>query len=99
MEVPTQTVCANSECGHPLKDHIDVPVTTLKQIKHEVHPCLYVERDNTSFAVCACTDFILPVPQAVPEPVIPPEVVDSMIVAGVRLLFVKGGAVRWEPLK
>jgi hypothetical protein len=102
--VPGKTVCANTDCGHSLSDHVEGDQEmSLTDIKHQVLPCLNFERGQQvgTFAVCGCTDFEPPVskPEAV-APVVPPgsRVVTSSFIAGVRLNFHEGGSVSWEPV-
>jgi hypothetical protein len=99
MEVPMQTVCANPQCGHPLKDHADTSVLTLKQIKQEVHVCFFVQRDDTTFTVCGCGDFILPTPQGVPLPDEPDEPIHHhRLEPDIDLVLWASGKVTWDPM-
>lgn len=96
--VPETMLCDNKECRHPLKDHGGEEVNIL-MLKTRSFPCLYFDKDNMTFAVCACRDFELP---ALGEhaPDTPDEPVHRIRIPGqaLELVLWLSGRVTWDPV-
>ncbi len=98
-ELPPETLCVQTDCGHPLSEH-----EPMRKGKTDIiRPCVHLY--PVTSGACACREFVPPQPPVdltgLKEELDKvfdgrPPVVTSMIVAGVRLNFHEGGSCSWE---